>query len=145
MGKITFFSEGIRFRPPNTVALRKGIFSFFESEGKSAGEINYIFCNDDYLLEMNRIYLQHDTLTDIITFDLTEEGEVNLCADIFISVERVRENADKLGFAFETELQRVMIHGVLHLLGYDDKTTDEQKTMRQKEEKFLNRLIPKTL
>lgn len=145
MGKVTFFEEGIRFRPPNAVGLRKWILSVFSTEGKKAGEINYIFCNDAYLLEINQTYLHHDTLTDIITFDLTEEGEANISADIFVSVERVQDNARQLDLPFERELQRVMVHGVLHLLGYGDKTEAEEIIMRQKEDEFLNRLIHKPL
>lgn len=145
MGKVTFFEEGIRFRPPNAVGLRKWILSVFSTEGKKTGEINYIFCNDAYLLEINQTYLHHDTLTDIITFDLTEEGEANISADIFVSVERVQDNARQLDLPFERELQRVMVHGVLHLLGYGDKTEAEEIIMRQKEDEFLNRLIHKPL
>ena len=145
MGKVTFFEEGIRFRPPDVAGLRKWILSVFSAEGKEAGEINYIFCDDAYLLEINQTYLHHDTLTDIITFDMTEEGETNISADIFVSVERVQDNARQLDLPFERELHRVMVHGILHLVGYGDKTEEEELMMRQKEDEFLNRLIHKPL
>ena len=145
MGKVTFFEEGIRFRPPDVAGLRKWILSVFSAEGKEAGEINYIFCDDAYLLEINQTYLHHDTLTDIITFDMTEEGETNISADIFVSVERVQDNARQLDLHFERELHRVMVHGILHLVGYGDKTEEEELMMRQKEDEFLNRLIHKPL
>ncbi len=99
--------------------------------------INYIFCTDEYLLHMNRHYLQHDTLTDIISFELSEKGKA-LLADIFISVERVRENAGLFRTGIGMELKRVIFHGALHLAGYGDKTAGEKKRMRDKEEEWLN-------
>lgn len=101
------------------------------SESKELDEINYIFCDDNYLLKINQDYLNHDTYTDIISFDYSK-GNI-LSGDIFISVERVRDNAQDFGVLFEEELRRVMAHGVLHYCGYKDKTEADQKLMRQKE------------
>lgn len=105
------------------------------SEGKKIGDINYIFCDDVYLHKINVQYLQHDTLTDIITFDYTEG--ITLNSDIYISIERVRENADIFGVTFEQELLRVLAHGILHLCGYKDKTTTDSELMRTKEEEKM--------
>ncbi|MCL9809960.1 rRNA maturation RNase YbeY [Flavobacterium luminosum] len=107
-----------------------------ESENKSTGEIAYIFCDDDYLLEINQQYLDHDTLTDIISFDYTENDIIS--GDIFISIDRVQDNADDFDTPFEEELKRVMIHGILHYCGYKDKSSDEEALMRNKEEEKIN-------
>ena len=109
------------------------------SELKDEGEINYVFCDDDYLLEINRQYLDHDTLTDIISFDYSERNVLQ--GDIFISVERVMENAADFGVSFGEELKRVMAHGVLHYCGYKDKSEADEKQMRQKEEEKI-KLFP---
>jgi rRNA maturation RNase YbeY len=101
------------------------------SENKKEGEINYIFCDDDYLLEINQQYLNHDTLTDIISFDYSVGNELH--GDIFISIERVKENAVDFQVSFEEELKRVMAHGVLHYCGYKDKSAEDEAVMRQKE------------
>ena len=98
-------------------------------------EINYIFCDDDYLHQINVEYLNHDTLTDIITFDYTEDNV--LSSDIFISIERVSDNANDFGVTFETELLRVMAHGILHLCGYKDKTEEDSQQMRKKEDEKI--------
>lgn len=102
--------------------------------GRAIGELNYIFCSDDYLLEMNRQYLNHDYYTDVITFDLAHsELETDaIHGDVYISADRVGEHAKDFGVSFETELRRVMAHGLLHLLGFDD--TDEEKSARMREE-----------
>jgi len=105
------------------------------SEGKKEGEISYIFSDDDYLLEINKQYLDHDTLTDIISFDYTVGNEIG--GDIFISVERVRDNAVDFNVPFEEELRRVMAHGVLHYCGYKDKTEADEQLMRNKEEEKI--------
>jgi len=105
-------------------------------ENHKIDTINYIFCNDDYLLEKNIKYLNHSTLTDIISFDYTL-GKL-ISGDIFISVERVKENAQKFQTSFVDELHRVMIHGVLHYCGYNDKTQEEKKQMRAKEDYYLS-------
>ncbi|WP_410879170.1 rRNA maturation RNase YbeY [Myroides sp. DW712] len=111
------------------------IDSILASEGFTTGEINYIFCTDEYLHEINVKYLDHDTLTDIISFDYTENQVVS--GDIFISVERVKENAADFGVAFDVELLRVMAHGVLHYCGYKDKSEAEETLMRQKEDEKI--------
>jgi rRNA maturation RNase YbeY len=105
------------------------------SELKNEGEINYIFCDDDYLLEINKQYLDHDTLTDIISFDYSVGNELH--GDIFISVERVRDNATDFNVSFEEELKRVMVHGVLHYCGYKDKSESDERLMRAKEEEKM--------
>ena len=105
------------------------------SEGKLLGELSYIFCDDEYLLEINQQYLDHDTLTDIISFDYTE-GDI-VSGDIFISVERVQDNANDLNITFEEELKRVVIHGVLHYCGYKDKSESDEVMMRAKEDEKI--------
>ena len=116
-------------------AVKQWVKLLLEKEGKQAGDINYIFCDDTYLHNINVTYLQHDTLTDIITFDYNE-GEV-VHSDIYISVERVRENAGIFGVNFEDELLRVLAHGLLHLCGYKDKTEADSAMMRTKEEEAM--------
>ena len=100
------------------------------------GDLSIVFCSDNYILDMNIKYLQHDYFTDIITFDYCEGEKIS--GDLFISVDSVRENALLYGATFEEELNRVMVHGVLHLIGYDDHTKAEQKTMREKENYYLS-------
>ena len=107
-----------------------------ESEIRRAGDISIIFCSDNYILDINMKYLQHDYFTDIITFDYCEGDKIS--GDLFISIDSVRENALLYGTEFEDELNRVMVHGVLHLIGYDDHTKAEQKTMREKENYYLS-------
>lgn len=108
------------------------------SEGCEVGEINYIFCDDEYLHKLNVEFLDHDTLTDIISFDYTMGKLVS--GDIFISIERVKDNAKDLGISFEEELPRVIIHGILHYCGYKDKTAEQKKEMRSMEEKYMSLL-----
>jgi len=105
------------------------------SENKKEGDINYIFCDDEYLVEINQQYLDHDTLTDIISFDYSVGNELH--GDIFISVERVRENANDFNVSFNDELLRVMVHGVLHYCGYKDKTSEDELLMRSKEDEKI--------
>lgn len=102
---------------------------------KEVGDINYIFCDDAYLLKINQEYLNHDTYTDIISFDYTDKNR--LSGDIFISIDRVKENAKKFKVLFEVELRRVLIHGILHYAGYKDKTDKEKKEMREQENEKL--------
>lgn len=116
---------------------KKWIKAVAEAEGYQVADISYIFCDDDYLLELNKKYLNHDTLTDIITFDYVEG--THLSGDIYISIERVRENANIFDQSFERELHRVLAHGVLHLCGYKDKSKNDSKLMRQKEEESIAR------
>ena len=106
------------------------------NENKRVGELSFIFCTDEYLFEKNIQFLNHNTYTDIITFDYCE-GDI-ISGDIFVSVERVTENANKFGVDFENELDRVIIHGVLHLAGYNDKSKEEANTMRKKEDFYLS-------
>ena len=112
------------------------IENVINSENKSLGEISYIFCDDEYLLEINKQYLNHDYYTDIISFDYTENEVVS--GDIFISIDRVKENALDYGVSFDNELKRVVIHCVLHFCGYKDKSQDEERMMRLKEEEKIN-------
>lgn len=109
--------------------------SIIASEGKKEGEVSYIFCDDDYLLKINIQYLDHDTLTDIISFDYTVGNEIN--GDVFISVERVKENASDYNVPFDIELRRVMAHGILHYCGYKDKSEAEEILMRNKEDEKI--------
>ena len=117
---------------------RDWIISSIIEEGKELGEINIIFCDDKSLLEKNNTYLNHDTLTDIITFDYSELNTIS--GDIFISVERVLDNSNDFNVTFEQELNRVIIHGHLHLMGYKDKTEEDQVTMRNKEDYYLSKI-----
>jgi probable rRNA maturation factor len=105
------------------------------SENKKEGDINYIFCDDEYLLNLNEQYLDHDTLTDIISFDYSVGNELH--GDIFISVERVQDNATDFNVTFDEELKRVLVHGILHYCGYKDKSESEEQVMRQKEEEKM--------
>jgi len=125
------FNYETDFELTNESAIESWIGRIIASEQKSEGEISYVFCDDDYLLELNQQYLQHDTLTDIISFDYSLGNE--LSGDIFISVERVQENADIFNQSFENELLRVISHGVLHYCGYKDKSEADEQLMRQKE------------
>lgn len=109
------------------------------NEGYECGSVTIIFCSDDELLEMNRKFLDHDYYTDIITFDYCEDMEVN--GDLFISIDRVVDNAETIGVKYEDELRRVCVHGVLHLCGYKDKTEEEEKLMRLKENFYLERYV----
>lgn len=123
------------FELTNEEVFSKWVSAIIESESKKEGEINYIFCDDDYLLEINQQYLDHDTLTDIISFDYSVGNELH--GDIFISIERVRENAEEFNVSFDEELKRVMAHGVLHYCGYKDKTESDEKLMRSKEDEKI--------
>ncbi len=129
------FNYETEFEIANESAYEKWISQVIISEEKKEGEINYIFCDDEYLLEINQQYLDHDTLTDIISFDYTVGNELG--GDIFISVERVKENAVDFGVEFDVELRRVMAHGVLHYCGYKDKTEADEVVMRNKEEEKM--------
>ena len=131
---ITFNSE-TSFTLKNQKKLVKWISDVISSEGFQVGEINYIFCNDSYLNKINQEFLNHDTFTDIISFDYTLGKEVG--GDIFISIERVLENAEKFNEVFENELHRVMIHGILHFIGYKDKTKKDKTLMRTKEDEKI--------
>ena len=123
----------------NTENYIKWIKDVIIEENKELGEVNYIFCDDKYLLEKNTKYLDHDTLTDIITFSYCEGNMIS--SDIMISVERVMENSSIFGNSFLEELNRVMVHGILHLVGYNDKTEKEKEIMREKEDYYVNKLV----
>lgn len=134
--EIIFFEEDIVYSIRNSISVKQWIKNTIEQEGYKLNTITYIFCSDQYLHKINVEYLAHDTYTDIITFDNTEIAS-EIEGDIFISIERIRENAKKYQTTFEEELHRVMIHGVLHLVGYMDKTQKEKETMRNKENYYL--------
>jgi probable rRNA maturation factor len=135
-GNIEFYFEEVDIPGFSEKEIREWIIRTIVIEEGSPGEVTFIFCNDSYLLNMNIQYLQHDTLTDIITFDYCAEMG-NVSGDIFISLDRVRENATELNLSFEEELKRVIIHGVLHLLGYNDKEASDEALMRRKENYYL--------
>jgi rRNA maturation RNase YbeY len=129
------FNYELDFKLDDESAYSSWISKVISSEIKNEGEINYIFCDDDYLLQINTQYLRHDTLTDIISFDYSVGNELH--GDIFISIERVRENALDFNVSFDEELKRVLVHGVLHYCGYKDKSKEDEKLMRQKEEEKI--------
>jgi len=138
MPEISFFEEDISYKLKNKKQVRQWIKDTIVAEGFKLGELSYIFCSDAYLLQINRQYLDHDTYTDIITFDNSETKGI-ITSDIFISIERIRENAAKFNQSVVDELHRVLIHGVLHLVGYKDKTPEDNKTMTQKEDEYLGK------
>jgi probable rRNA maturation factor len=132
---ITFFFENI-----SSIDIQEKTKSWLEflivNEDKKPSTINYIFCDDDYLLKVNQDYLQHDYYTDIITFDYVKGKTIS--GDIFVSLQRISENATQHNTSFENELNRVLAHGVLHLCGYKDKSENDEKLMREKENFYLN-------
>ena len=135
---IQFFSEDIDFTVKDKQKIRTWIGETIKSEGfKRVGELSFVFCSDAYLLEINKQYLNHDTFTDIVTFDSSEDEDV-IAGDIFISVERIRENASKFSVSQKDELNRVIIHGVLHLCGYYDKKKEDKALMTEKEDYYLS-------
>jgi rRNA maturation RNase YbeY len=136
----SFSKEDISFKFLHKDLIIKWLTKSIRAEKHSPGEISFVFCSDKYLLKINRTYLKHDYYTDIITFDYCENKTVS--GDIFISIDRVKDNAHHYKVSFENELYRVMIHGVLHLCGYGDKSTAAAKRMRQKEDYYLS-LHPK--
>ena len=129
------FNYETDFELGNELLFSNWINKIIESENKLEGEINYIFCDDDYLHKINLQYLNHDTLTDIISFDYSEGNFLQ--GDIFISIERVQDNATDFNISLLDELKRVMAHGILHYCGYKDKSAEEKKIMRQKEEEKM--------
>ena len=133
---IRFSVQSVDFELNCEDNVKKWITEVVRRRGKTVGNINYLFCGDEYLLGVNMQYLNHDTYTDIITFDYVAGNLIS--GDIMISVDRVGENADKFGVEFEQELYRVIIHGVLHLLGQGDKTDEEAAVMRHQEEEALS-------
>ena len=129
------FNSEIDFQLEDEMQYSNWISRVILSENKKEGEINYIFCDDEFLLNINQQYLNHDYYTDIISFDYSVGNELH--GDIFISVERVQENAEDFKVAFEEELKRVIIHGVLHYCGYKDKSDEEEVLMRNKEDEKI--------
>ena len=134
--EITFHSEDILFDFSDEELVVDWIHRVIGAEKKELGEISIIFTSDKYLLSVNKEYLKHDYFTDIITFDYC--NDIIVAGDLFISIDRVNENAESFEVSFITELRRVIVHGVLHLCGYKDKTDEQQKEMRGKEDTFLN-------
>ena len=132
---ISFVVEQISFSLPQKMKVKQWIKNTVVEEKSRVGEISLVFCSDDYLLEVNNNFLKHDYYTDIITFDYCEPGISS--GDLLISIDRVKENAITQKVTFDEELHRVMIHGVLHLLGYKDKTKSQEKEMRSKENYYL--------
>src|SRR5690554_171378 len=131
------FNYETNFELDNEDKLSSWISNTISDEGFKEGEINYIFCEDAYLLNLNIEFLDHDTLTDIISFDYTM-GKL-ISGDVYISIDRVRENAKDFNVSFENELSRVMIHGILHYCGYKDKTDRENAEMRSKENYYISK------
>jgi rRNA maturation RNase YbeY len=138
--RIYFFAEKIEFILPEKGKTREWIKEIITKENKNLGEINFVFCSDKILLKVNVKYLNHKFLTDVITFDLSEKVNT-ISGDIYISINRVKENANSFQSNFLTELKRVMSHGLLHLIGYNDKTDEEKVIIRQKEDYYLS-LLP---
>lgn|SRR5690554_6208378 len=128
------------FKLDNDTLLNEWISNVITSEGFEVGEVHYIFCDDEFLHKLNVEFLNHDTLTDVISFDYRMGNQIN--GEIFISVERVQDNAKDFNNSFEDELHRVMIHGILHFCGYKDKTDEEEALMRNKENEALSLLHP---
>lgn len=137
--KINFFNEDIKFILKNKIILRNWITSVIEEEKITAESINYIFCSDKYLLEINLKFLNRDTLTDVISFNYNEINEP-IQGDIYISIERIKENSLILGQPFKNEIYRIMIHGLLHLIGYKDTKPEEKLLMTEKEDYYLSKL-----
>jgi probable rRNA maturation factor len=136
MASINFFTEDIPFKLERARVTRQWLKQAIHLEGKRVGQLNFIFCSDEHLYDINVSYLQHETFTDIITFDNSDSGDV-VEGDIFISVDRVFENSLKYGRPFLEELYRIMIHGTLHLLGYSDKGRRTKREMTEKEDFYL--------
>jgi probable rRNA maturation factor len=129
------FNYETEFTLENEEAIRSWISNVIQSENKKVGDVTYIFCDDEYLLQINQEHLQHDYYTDIISFDYTVGNEIN--GDMFISIDRVKDNAVEYNVSFEEELRRVLAHGILHYCGYKDKSEAEELLMRSKEDEKL--------
>ncbi|RQO78609.1 rRNA maturation RNase YbeY [Pedobacter sp. KBW01] len=136
MAAISFFTESVTYNLPQKLKIKKWLKASIEKEGFKLGELNFIFCSDEYLLGINQQYLSHDTYTDIITFDNSDEEKL-IISDIFISIERVKENAITFKTSAFDEVCRIMMHGTLHLLGYKDKGKAAKALMTQKEDEYL--------
>lgn len=136
---IQFFTEQTRYTLRNRRTLRSAILELLKQEGTTAGAINFILCNDEYLKELNRTYLHRESYTDVIAFDFSEEGRIS--GDVYISIDRIRENAEIYSVTELEELYRVMIHGVLHLIGMTDANQEEKQAMRERENRYLDTLF----
>ncbi len=134
--RVYFYYPEKKYRIEDRCGLKQAISELFWTERREVGRINYIFCSDEYLLLINRQYLNHDYYTDIITFDLSSDP-ANVVSDIYVSVDRVSENAKTLGIPRSRELVRVIFHGALHLCGYKDKSRNDISVMRRKENYYL--------
>lgn len=132
---IHFFTEEIDFDREDSNYLKKWLLDIVVRYNYSTKYINYIFCNDEYLLEINERFLKHDYYTDIITFQYSEKKEIS--ADIYISIDRVQQNSIDLNCDFEIEFLRILVHGILHIVGFEDKTEEEVKEMRKEEDKLI--------
>ncbi len=135
VNRIDVYYENVEELNINLDILEKQVRDIINSEKKELGDIAIIFCNDDYLFRLNEEYLNHNYFTDIITFDYCKNSLVS--GDLFLSIERIADNADKYGTTFKKELYRVIFHGILHLVGYNDKTSVERTSMRKKENYYL--------
>ena len=135
--KVYFFFDNVSIHFRDRSAVKKQVEYLFINERKKLHQLSYIFCSDSALLQINRQYLKHDYYTDIITFDLSTKGE-GVTGEVYISVERVRENAKLQGDSFKSELLRVIFHGALHLCGYNDKSLVEKSRMRRKENEYMS-------
>ncbi|HKL31857.1 MAG TPA: rRNA maturation RNase YbeY [Tangfeifania sp.] len=138
MSSTTFFFEDISTFELDQDFAGRQIKQLINEEKKETGDISVIFCSDRYLLEMNKKHLNHDYFTDIITFNYVEDDVIS--GDLFISADRIRENAGKFNVTFHEELYRVILHGILHLVGYNDKTSEEKKVMKDKENYYLGKI-----
>lgn len=138
MKSIHFFSEDIPFELKQKGKTRAWLEAIAQQYQAEIDQINYIYCSDNYLLDINRNYLNHDYFTDIITFDQREQSDQPIEADIFISLDRVKDNASSQSLSWPHELRRVMAHGLLHLIGFNDKTTEQQQEMRKTEDACLS-------
>ena len=141
MNSISFHNEGVGTKTPSKRLLKAWIKEFVSNHGKKVGELAFVFCSDEKILEVNQNFLQHDYYTDIITFDYCE-GEI-VSGDIFISVERVTENATSHNVEYNEELLRVLAHGVLHLIGFQDKSPQKKKEMTQNEDLCISLFLTK--
>ena len=139
MGTITFNNHGLNFLLKDKLLIKSLIARIFAEEKVDFKSVSYVFCNDDFLLKLNHQYLNHDTLTDILTFTLSNSS-LPIISEIYISIERVKDNAHNLKIEFLTELYRVIIHGILHLCGYTDKSKVEKSQMRKKEDYYLSKI-----
>jgi len=135
---IKFFNEDTKFQLKNRILLKKWINDVILSELKLTGEINYIFTSDKYLLSINKEYLSHHYYTDIVTFNYCEDDTIS--GDVYISIDTIKNNSSRFNVTFIEELHRVMIHGILHLIDYDDQNDEEKAIMREKENYYLDRL-----